>query len=477
MKTYMNWMSLAATPLAALALTVFAAAGSAQAQSASASGVIVPATTAASAASAAPTSAAATVATAAPAAVPAGDAQIMRGAYLSKVGDCAACHTVDKSKPFAGGLPLATPFGTLYSTNITPDNATGIGAYSYDDFARALREGVAKDGRRLYPAMPYPSYAKINDDDMHALYRYFLSGVQPISAANHENGLNFPFNIRPLMTVWNTLYLPKGIYQPDPQQSVEWNRGAYLVEGLEHCGACHTPRGVTGQELSFGEQGNGVFLSGYTLAGWYAPNLRSVVADHGGNWSHQDVVAYLRSGRSKDGAAFGPMSEVIEDSTQYLHDDDLNAIATYLGSPAVQNVVSTVTQPTPAAAGTQDVVATELRAGHIGSTGAAVYLNSCNACHRSDGTGAMAAFPALAGNAAVNTTDPSSLIHIVLTGSHMPATDAAPTPVAMPGFGARLSDQQVADLLSFVRSSWGNHAPAVTSDQVAKVRKVVSSTP
>ena len=268
------------------------------------------------------------------------DAQLAKGAYLARIGDCAACHTANKAQPFAGGLPLATPFGTLYSTNITADASTGIGGYSYDDFATALRQGVAKDGRRLYPAMPYPSYAKIDDADMHALYRYFMQGVKPVTRTNRESELRFPFNIRALMTVWDRWYAhDHPPYQSDPRQSVEWNRGAYLVQGLAHCGACHTPHGMLGQEDALDDKDNTAFLSGNALAGWYAPNLRGhpAQASDGNNvWSKADLVAYLRSGRMHDGAAFGPMTEVIDDSTQYLHDDDLNAIATYLTSPALR---------------------------------------------------------------------------------------------------------------------------------------------
>jgi mono/diheme cytochrome c family protein len=404
------------------------------------------------------------------------DAQLAQGAYLAKLGDCAACHTADKARPFAGGLPLATPFGTLYSTNITPDASTGIGGYSYDDFATALRRGVAKDGHRLYPAMPYPSYAKIDDTDMHALYRYFTHGVEPVVEADRASELRFPFNVRALMSVWDRWYAHDPLpYQNDPHQSVEWNRGAYLVQGLGHCGACHTPHGMFGQESALDEKGNTTFLSGNTLAGWYAPNLRGHLAQasaHGSAWSKAELAAYLRSGRLHDGAAFGPMTEVIDDSTQYLHDDDLNAIATYLTSPPLQSrAAPPVAQRNP----DQDATAIALRAGHIGSTGARLYLDNCAACHRTDGTGAMPTFPSLNGNAAVLSADPASLIHIVLSGAHMPSTTAAPTPLAMPDFGWRLNDRQIADLLSFVRSSWGNRAPAVTTDEVAKVRGVAIS--
>jgi mono/diheme cytochrome c family protein len=404
------------------------------------------------------------------------DAQLAKGAYLARIGDCAACHTANKAQPFAGGLPLATPFGVLYSTNITADASTGIGGYSYGDFATALRQGVAKDGRRLYPAMPYPSYAKIDDADMHALYRYFMLGVKPVTRTNRKSELRFPFNIRALMTVWDRWYAhDHPTYQSDAQQSVEWNRGAYLVQGLAHCGACHTPHGMLGQEDALDDKDNTAFLSGNALAGWYAPNLRGhpPQASDGNNvWSKEDLVAYLRSGRMHDGAAFGPMTEVIDDSTQYLHDDDLDAIATYLTSPALRaRSTPLITQQSD----DMEVTATALRAGHIDSSGARLYLDNCAACHRTDGTGAMPAFPSLSGNASVLSDDPTSLIHIVLSGSHMPSTAAAPTPLAMPDFGWRLSDQQIADLLSFVRSSWGNRAAAVTAAEVGKVRAVAIS--
>ena len=406
-------------------------------------------------------------------AAPRDDGQLLKGAYLAKIGDCAACHTAHESLPFAGGLPLQTPFGSIFSTNITPDAATGIGAYTYDDFARALREGRARDGHYLYPAMPYPSYAKIDDADMHALYAYFQQGVTAIVEPNRPTDLRFPYRVRSLMAAWDRLYAPKSGYQADPRQSVEWNRGAYLVEGLGHCSACHTPHGMFGQEAAFDGTDNQIFLSGYSLAGWYAPSLRGHAAQDDNQWNQQALATYLRSGRLPNGAAFGPMTEVINDSTQYLHDDDLNAIATYLSSPALQ-AGGAPANLSMAAPGAPDASATALRTGHLGSNGAGLYLNNCAACHRTDGTGAMPTFPSLTGNAAVNSADPTSLIRIVLSGARMPSTDAAPTPLAMPDFGWRLSNEQVANLLTFVRSSWGNRAPAVGVDDVAKVREIAA---
>jgi len=406
------------------------------------------------------------------------DEQLAHGAYLARVGDCAACHTAPHGKPFAGGLPLDTPFGTLYSTNITPDPTSGIGSYTYADFAGALREGVAKDGHRLYPAMPFPSYAKVSDADMRALYHYFMHGVPAVAQDNRADGLRFPYNVRALMTVWDTMYLPKGTYQSDPHQSVEWNRGAYLVEGLGHCSACHTPHGMFGQEQAFDANDNTTFLSGGTLAGWYAPSLRQHPDGASAAAVKAGLVGYLRSGRSADGAAFGPMTEVVDHSLQYLSDADLNAIATYLTSPPLRTQFNAKAAPATGAAGaadTADATAVALRAGHVSSTGALLYLNNCSACHRSDGTGAVPAFPKLSGNGLVGDDDPSSLIHIVLSGSHMPSTASAPTPLAMPNFDWRLNDQQIADLLTFVRKSWGNHAPAVSAEQVQKVRATTVS--
>ncbi|MGI4813228.1 MAG: c-type cytochrome [Janthinobacterium lividum] len=398
------------------------------------------------------------------------DAEVTRGAQLARAGDCIACHTVSTAKPFAGGLPIKTPFGTIYSTNITPDKNVGIGNYTYDDFARSLREGVAKDGHHLYPAMPYPSFAKINDVDMHALYAYFENGVPPLDDANRASDLHFPFNIRLLMAGWNLLFLQKSQYQPDPSHDAEWNRGAYLVQGLAHCGACHTPHGIAGQETAFDDK-NTSYLTGYTLADWYAPNLRSDAKNGLGSWSKQNIVDYLRSGRSHTGAAFGAMTEVINDSTQFLSDADLNGIGAYLKSlPPLNQQDKLVASNASVDADTAD-----LRALRVTSAGALLYLNNCNACHHSDGAGAMKAFPGLKGNPIVTASDPTSLIHIVLTGAHMPSTKTDPSPLAMPDFGWRLTDQQVADVLSYVRGSWGNGASPVVASQVDKVRRSINN--
>lgn len=396
--------------------------------------------------------------------LPAGaDPVVIKGAYLARAGDCVACHTAPGGKPFAGGLAMNTPFGTIYSTNITPDRNEGIGGYTYEQFARAVREGVSGKGHRLYPAMPYPSFARISDDDMQAMYAYFKQGVPAVAQPNSPNDLPWPFSMRWLMMGWNLLFYHGGTYEPDLSRSPQWNRGGYLVEGLGHCGACHSPHGVFGQEKArtFADAD---YLAGFTLDNWHAPSLRGESGQGLGQWTAQDISTYLRTGRAPHSAAFGAMTDVIANSTQYLTEEDALAIAAYLKSFS------------PAKASAPPVVASAssgnaLREGRIESAGAQLYLNNCNACHRSDGTGAMRAFPPLAGNSALLASDPTSVIRIVLRGSRMPSTALAPAPLAMPDFAWRLSDKEVADVLTYVRAQWGNGAPAVTPADVEKVRK------
>lgn len=232
--------------------------------------------------------------------------QIQRGEYLARAGDCMACHTVKGKAPFSGGLAMNTPFGTIYSTNITPDKQTGIGDYSYDDFASALRKGKGRNGVRLYPAMPYTSFAKLSDEDVSALYAYFMQGVKPVQQDNPKTALPFPFNMRILMAGWNLLFFESKPFKADSTQSISWNRGAYLVQTLGHCGACHTPHGRFGQEKSL-DGGDDGFLSGYTLDNWHAPSLRND-KDGLGRWNKEQIASYLRTGRTVDGAAFGAMS-------------------------------------------------------------------------------------------------------------------------------------------------------------------------
>ena len=402
----------------------------------------------------------------------ANDPVLERGRYLARAGDCVSCHSVAGRPAFSGGLPMKTPFGTIVSTNITPDPTAGIGAYTEAEFARALREGIAKDGHRLYPAMPYPSFARVNDEDMHALFVFFRSGVQPVAQKAPPTRLPWPFSMRGLMMGWNWIYLDKNVYQPDTTRSAEWNRGAYLVQGLGHCGDCHTPRSMLGGVKAASDRKGELFLSGAIIDGWYAQPLRHTDRPSMAQWPAEDIVQYLQTGRTGHTAAFGAMVDVVQNSTQHLSTQDLQAVAVYLqslgakpGAPAAPSQASLV------AAAPKHPTAVALRNGTVeGNSGAMVYLNNCNACHRSDGTGANKTFPALAGNSVVNAKDPTSLIRLVLAGSAMPSTAKAPSPIAMPDFGWRLSDADVASVLSFARSSWGNQGEAVTAAQVGKVR-------
>lgn len=412
---------------------------------------------------------------AARAADPSADAQlIQRGEYLSRAGDCIACHTATGGKPYAGGLGIASPLGTIYSTNITPDKKTGIGTYTLEDFDRALRQGIAKDGHSLYPAMPYTSFARVSPDDVKALYAYFMHGVAPVDQPNKANGITWPLSMRWPLGVWRKMFAPTPVDTPAPAPADSGDaamlRGKYLVEGLGHCSACHTPRGVALQEKATSAADGADFLSGGVVDGWLAGNLRGDTADGLGTWSKADLVAFLKSGRNTHSAAFGGMSDVVEQSTQYLSDSDLNAIASYLKSLPPKNAAAT----RPMAY--NDTAGEALLGGHAASIpGAMDFLNNCAACHRATGKGQTEVFPALAQNPAVNAADPQSLIHIILVGARVPSTNAAPTSYTMPAFDWRLTDKEVADIATFVRSSWGNNAPAVSADQVAKVRKQVGA--
>ncbi|CAB3700118.1 MULTISPECIES: c-type cytochrome [Achromobacter] len=405
------------------------------------------------------------------------DAQMIKqGEYLSRAGDCIACHTAKDGKPFAGGLGIESPLGTIYSTNITPDKETGIGDYTYEDFDRAVRHGVAKDGHSLYPAMPYTAYAKVTPDDVKALYAYFMHGVQPVKQANKDTDISWPLSMRWPLGVWRWMFAPDAVSGPAASDLTGADReallrGQYLVEGLGHCSTCHTPRGFALQEKALTAADGSAFLSGGVVEGWLAKNLRGDMADGLGSWSKEDIAAFLKSGRNGHSAAFGGMAQVVGDSTQHLSDADVNAIAAYLKS------LPPVNKDATQALAYDDSVAQALRAGKDKGDGAMAFLNNCAACHRSTGKGYSETFPQLALSSTVNSADPASLIHIVLKGAQMPGTAAAPTAYAMPGFDWRMTDKEVADVVTFVRSSWGNKAAAVSAADVAKVRKEVGAAP
>ncbi|MDE1179821.1 cytochrome c [Paraburkholderia sp.] len=388
----------------------------------------------------------------------AGDA--VHGAYLAKVGDCVACHTAKGGAPFAGGVPFNTPVGTVYSTNITSDREHGIGGYTFEEFVLTMREGVAKGGKRLYPAMPFTSYAKVSDADLRDLYAYFTTQVPASDQPEHASGIVWPLSIRWPLAYWSRAFHDDTRFVNDPSKSVEWNRGAYLVQGLAHCGTCHTARGVGMEEVDLSGKTD-KYLSGSSLDRTAPIDLRSAAGAGLVNWSHDDIVATLKTGRNPHSAVSGPMGEVVENSTQYMSDADLASIAVYLkslGAPA----------GTPFHADASTV--SSILAGTATGRGASVYLDSCSACHRVNGQGAARVFPSLVDNPVVTQDNPDSLVAVILNGARLPSTESTPSRLAMPGFAWRYSDDDVAQLATFVRSSWGNHGVAVTADQVAKVR-------
>ncbi|EIC84449.1 cytochrome c [Serratia sp. M24T3] len=389
------------------------------------------------------------------------DALISKGAYLARAGDCAACHTSKGGDSFAGGLQIKSPMGVIYSSNITPDPDHGIGQYTEQQFADAVRKGVRADGSYLYPAMPYPDYQGISDEDIHALYTYFMKGVKPVAKSAPETSLSFPFSQRWGIRFWNMMFTSDKTFAPASNAPAEVNRGKYLVETLGHCGSCHTPRGVAMQEKALNDS-DPAFLSGSELNDWPVPAIRSP-----DGWTTQDIVDYLGTGRNHFASVGGEMTSVVEHSMQYMTPDDLKAIAVYLQSlPAEKTAVN---QKPDVAKATADT-AQFLTAGKGLSQGQLLYLNNCEACHWTNGNGAKGIFPRLNGAAIVQADNPTGLISTVLNGAATPSTQNAPSVLFMPGFAGRLSDQQVADLTTFVRQGWGNNAPAVTVDQVKKVR-------
>jgi len=398
-------------------------------------------------------------------------ALVERGRYLATASDCTACHTRPGGKPFAGGRAVASPLGAIYSTNITPDKDTGIGGYSLDDFDRALRHGIAPDGHSLYPAMPFPSYARLTDDDVRALHAYFLhGGIAPVNAPNRAAGIPWPLSMRWPLAAWRKLFAPDPdtvAFDPARYHDPAVARGAYLVQGPGHCGSCHTPRGVALQEKALDESGADYLAGGQVIDGWNAVNLRGDDAAGLGRWSAQDIVDTLRTARNAHSAVVGaPMADVVVHSTQALADEDLHAIAAYLKQlgPAKPGAAHFADNPETAA---------KLQQGINDSRGAELYVDNCAACHRSDAKGYTNVFPALPGNPTVLADDPTSLVRLILAGSHLPGTRQRPSPLGMPAFAGRLSDAEIAGLASYVRQNFGNQAGPVSAAQAGRIRQSV----
>jgi mono/diheme cytochrome c family protein len=373
---------------------------------------------------------------------------IARGKALATAADCAGCHTADPAKPFGGGKRIDTPFGGIYSPNLTPDRDTGIGAWSDDEFYRALHYGVARDGSRYYPAFPYPNFTKMIRDDVLAI-RAYLATLAPVRNTCPPPELRWPLNYRVLMRGWDWLFFQPGIFQPDQQKTEEWNRGGYLVEGPAHCGACHTPRNL------FGASRRDRLYGGGLVQGWFAPRLDGAPRSGLKSWSADDIVEYLQSGRNGRSHAGKPMAEVVVDSTSKMSDADVHAIATYLKELPAGAPEPAVTPPA------QEVM----------TAGIAVYAHACVACHEADGTGSPRIYPPLPGNANLQSANPASILRIILDGAQTVTTPRAPNTGSMPAYAKQLSDQQIADVTNYVRNSWGNAAPLVTPDEVAKARR------
>ncbi|AZD54877.1 c-type cytochrome [Pseudomonas chlororaphis] len=386
-------------------------------------------------------------------------ALVSRGEYVARVSDCVACHSLPGKAPFAGGLEMATPLGAIHATNVTPDRDAGIGAYSLADFDRAVRQGVAPGGRRLYPAMPYPSYVKLSDDDMRALYAFFMKGVQPASQPNVPSDIPWPLNMRWPIALWNGLFAPSTPYAAKPAEDALWNRGAYIVQGPGHCGSCHTPRGLAFNEKALDESG-APFLAGALLDGWYAPSLRQDANSGLGRWSEPEIVQFLKTGRNKHAVVYGSMTEAFNNSTQFMADEDLAAIARYLkslpgdpqrdGTPWQYQAVSATTR--------------------LDSPGAHTYVTRCASCHGLDGQGQAEWMPPLAGATSALAKENASAINITLNGSQRVVAAGVPDAYRMPAFREQLSDREIAEVLTFVRGTWGNQGGAVDAQAVGKLR-------
>ncbi|MBP1852468.1 c-type cytochrome [Rhizobium halophytocola] len=386
---------------------------------------------------------------------------LQKGEYVARLADCVACHSTPKSKPFAGGLEMGTPLGSIFATNITPDKDTGIGAYTLADFDRAVRKGVARDGHRIYPAMPYPSYVKMSDDEIEALYAYFMHQVEPVRQEDKPSDIPAPMNMRWPLAMWNVVFTDSGRYQPKSDQDDLWNRGAYLVQGPGHCGSCHTPRGMAMNEKALDES-DPQYLSGGLLDGWYAPSLRQ---DHNtglGRWSEDDIVAFLQKGRNEHAVVFGSMTEAYNNSTQFMTDDDLKAIGHYLKSLPGD----------PDRDGKKWEYVETASAGEVTSTpGAQTFAAKCSFCHGPDGRGKNQWIPPLAGATSSLTSENASQINATLNGSGRVVTAGVPDAYRMPPYRGQLDDRQIADVLSYVRSNWGNTGGPVTADEVKTLRE------
>lgn len=376
---------------------------------------------------------------------------VQHGAYLARVGNCMGCHTTKGGQPFAGGRRLSTTFGIFVTPNITSDKETGIGLWSQQDFWQALHQGKSRDGRLLYPAFPYTEYTKVTRQDANAIFAY-LQSIPSVSQSNPPNDIFFPYNFKPLLAIWRIIYFKEGVYEPDQSKSDAWNRGAYLVQGLGHCNACHTTRNVFGASQD-------VTLTGGKIMGtnWYAPSLSAYQEAGIGGWSIEEIVELLATGITKRAVASGPMATVIRQSLQYLSQDDINGMAIYLKA-FTENEAGKVP-------GVRFSVMSGSLQRHL-DFGGQLYEKHCQTCHGADGEGAPGIYPALAGNRGVLMSSPLNTIRSVLNGGYPPTTAGNPRPYGMPPFQQILHDEEVALVVSYIRNAWGNRSSLVTAVDV-----------
>ena len=387
-----------------------------------------------------------------PAAWAATPANIARGAYLARAGDCMACHTARGGFDYAGGRVIETPFGRMVAPNITPDSATGIGAWSADDFWNALHNGKSRDGRLLYPAFPYTNYTQVTRADSDALYA-FMRSIPARQRASEPHQLRFPYNQQLALAGWRLLYFKPAVFEPQPSRGAEWNRGAYLVEGLGHCAACHSSRNT------LGAPSGGLAGGLIPVIGWYAPSLTSDAEAGLGKWQVAEIVQLLRTGVSPRATVVGPMAEVVQQSLQHLSEPDLGAMAVYLKSLPHTPVDKPAIVAGPEH---QQVIA----------QGKRLYETHCIDCHGGDGKGLPPHYPPLAGNRAVTMDSPVNAIRSVMNGGFAPGTAGNPRPYGMPPFSHVLDDAEAASLVTYLRSSWGNQAAPVSGREVNRYRAV-----
>ncbi|GAB3457083.1 cytochrome c [Massilia terrae] len=386
---------------------------------------------------------------------PAAPSQVERGRYLAQAGDCIACHTIPGAKIFSGNRPMPTPFGTLYSPNITPDKETGIGKWSAEEFYQMLHTGRSRNGDLLYPAMPFASYTRVTRADSDAIFAY-LRSVPPVRLASRPHDLRFPYNNRSLLIGWRTLYFNEGEYQPDRGKSAEWNRGAYLVQGLGHCAMCHTPINALG-----GSSEAQAFQGGLIpMQNWYAPSLTSNREAGLGNWEIRDIMDLLQAGVSARATVYGPMAEVTYNSLQYMTDEDIRAMAVYLKSLPADQPVSADTAKSPLRADVNQAA----------SEGRRIYGQRCASCHGAEGRGKPPHYPPLAANQSIGMTSDVNPIRMVLNGGYPPGTSRNPMPYGMPPFAQVLNDNEVAAVVTFIRTAWGNRGAPVSVRDVNRLR-------